>query len=79
MLALVLVNALDVHVEQRIGIDPHAGALLDLGGQRRLVGALNLPPRFAERAVVGERLEARQLLFRVANPRVADGFGDQAA
>ena len=40
-LALVLVNALDLHVEQRIDSDLHAGAPPHLLGEPQLVGALD--------------------------------------
>ena len=61
VLALVFVDALDLHVEDRGRIDDDAGALLDQTGQRGLVGVLDLAPLGAEIRVVDQRLELAQL------------------
>ena len=58
VLALVLVDALDLHVEQRVRIDRRCRcAARDQLGEVALVGALDLAPLRAERRVVRERLE----------------------
>ena len=53
-LALVFVDALDLHVEQRIGIEVDAAVGLDQGGQALLVGLLDCVPALARNAgIVG--------------------------
>jgi len=78
VLALVFVNPFDLDVEQRIGIDDDTRACPDFPGQPHLVRALDRSPLLAELRSVRERLELRQFLLGVADPRVADGLGDQA-
>ena len=56
-LALVFVDALDLHVEQRGRIDCDADALEDQSRQPRLVGALDRREALLEFGVVGEFLE----------------------
>ena len=76
-LALVLVNALDLHVEHRRQGHVDAGQLLHFGGEPRLVLELDGGPALAEGGVVGERLEAREL-GRVLDPLVRpQRLGDQ--
>ena len=70
-LALVLVDALHLHVEQRVGVEPHAGRLRDHAGEARLVGALHVAERALELGVGRVRLELAQRL-EVALPAVAD-------
>ena len=70
VLPLVFVDALDLDVEQRIRIDADARLRCAIAAASvALFARLTAPPRFAERAVVGERLEPRQLLLGVADPR----------
>ena len=76
VLALVLVDALDLHIEDGIRVDGHAGALADERGQRALVGALDLAPLGAKVRVLGQRLEPAQLA-RDLDPAVADGARDE--
>ena len=62
VLALVLVDALDLHVEQRVRIDDHAGALAArMRRSRALFARLIARQRVAEAGVVGQRLELAQL------------------
>ena len=75
VLALVLVDALDLHVEDRRRIDDDAGAFLDQSRQRGLVGVLDLAPLGAEIRIVGQRLELAQLR-QVADPLIADALRD---
>ena len=70
-LAFVLVDALDLHVKQRVGGHADAHVLLQPGGQPLLVGQLGLADRSDEGRVVQmglQRLQARQ----VAAPAAAD-------
>jgi hypothetical protein len=76
VLALVLVDALHLHVEQAVGIAGHAGAGLDHAGEIGLVGALRLPPLRAEGRVLGQRLELAQPL-ELAWPAVPDRLRDE--
>ena len=75
-LALVLVDALDLHVEQRIGahLDAEVGA--DLGGEALLVVLLDGAELAAEGGILGEGGEARDLA-EVGHPALADARGDQ--
>ena len=57
MLALVLVDALHLDVEQRTGIDHDAGALADVARQPFLVGTLDAAPLLLEGAVPDPGLE----------------------
>jgi hypothetical protein len=51
-LALVFVDALDLHIEQRVGIEPDAGELRRWS-QIDLVGALHLGHPLAQRGIAG--------------------------
>ena len=74
-LPLVLVKPLHLHVEERAAIDLEFGLLLDVGGERVLVALLDLAHLAPEGLVLGERLEAVQLL-EVDGPAVSDPGGD---
>ena len=54
-LALVFVDALDVDVEQRIGIDRDADAVADQSGELHLVGPLDGGETPLEGRIVGQR------------------------
>jgi hypothetical protein len=80
-LALVLVDALDLHVEQRIEVDPErraAALVLTSDGVRQaeLVLALRGPPRDAEAGVVRERGELAELR-QIGDPPRADRVADE--
>ncbi len=76
MLALVLVNPLDLNVEQPVGVEFDTGRRPDVVGKTRLVGPLDLAPLTAERGIVDERLEAAQL-DEVRQPALADRLVEQ--
>ena len=59
VLPLVFVDALHLHVEERLGRDGDAGALGDERGETALVRELHVAPLLLELRVVGERLELR--------------------
>ena len=61
-LPLVFVDALDLRVEDRVGIDHLSGRRLEPVGEPRLGFALGLADRGAEALVVRQRLEFLQLL-----------------
>ncbi len=75
-LALVLVDALDLDVEKRRGVEPDAQPLVDQRRQPLLVGALDRREALAEGRVVGQRVEADELVD-VVEEAVADRFADQ--
>ena len=78
-LPFVLVDALDVHVEQRVGIEAEAQALGDKPGEGDLVHAAHGGEPLAERRVVGERHERRELRRIVLDfwaDRVDDELGE---
>ena len=62
VLPLVFVDALHLHVEERLGRDLDAGALGDERGEAALVGELHLAPLLLKLRVVGERFELAQLV-----------------
>ena len=78
-LPLVLVEALDHHVAQRVRVDAHPGVPGGVAGEVPLVQALHRPPPVAERRIVGRRREGAQLLQLgqppLAAERGADEFG----
>ena len=78
VLALVLVDPLDLNVEQPVGVQLDAGRRADVVGEPRLVGTLDLSPLAAERGVVDERLEPAQPV-QVGQPAVADRVVEQLA
>ena len=75
-LALVFVEALDLDVEERVGVDIDAEALADVVGEGLLVTALGVAEGADEGGVGGEVLKAAELR-EVADPAVADGAGDE--
>ena len=75
-LPLVFVNPLDLHVEEGVGVDPDAGAVVDQAPQPLLVGLLDAPELFLKGRVPGPGLQLPQLI-EVGDPAVADGVGDQ--
>ena len=83
-LALVLVDAFDLDVEERIGIDGEldAPALVlaaDGLGQADLVDAPDRPPRGAELGIVGQRdepIEVAQVGYPGRPDLVADELGE---
>jgi hypothetical protein len=75
-LPLVFVDALDLHVEQGIGIDLDAQPLADDLRQARLVVALDAHEGVAEGGVVGQRRQLPQLV-EVLEPALADAAADQ--
>ena len=56
---LVLMQALDLHVEDRICVECHALRLFDVGGKVELVGALDLVEPREHRAIAGARRLSR--------------------
>ena len=73
MLPLVFVDALYLHVEERLWFDSDAGALGDERGEPSLVGELYVAPLPLELRVVGERFQLAELV-QVAQPVVADAL-----
>ena len=74
-LPLVLVDALDVRVEDRLGIDHLSRSGLEPAGEPHLGLALGSANGAAERLVFGQRLELLELL-EIGDPAVADGVRD---
>jgi len=62
MLPLVLVQALYLDIEQRIGTDLDPCALCDESSKINFVVMLDTAPLFPEDRIVGKRLEPFQLL-----------------
>ena len=75
-LPLVLVDALDLHIEQRVRVYGCPQCVLHVAGQGVLVGLLGGGEPLPETCIVGERFQGAQLL-QVGDPAVADGLGDQ--
>jgi hypothetical protein len=75
-LALVLVDALDLHVEHRIGAHGHTCSLVDERNQLPFASVLDLAPAGTEVSVFRERLELLQLVF-VRQAGLADLAGDE--
>ena len=76
VLALVLVQALDEHIEHRLGIDCDAEGAVDVGGELLLVVVLDVAPLPGKLRIFGHRFEAAQL-FEVVNPAVTKARGEQ--
>ncbi len=76
VLALVLVDPLDQHVEHGLGIGGHAQPVVDIRRELELIVALDGAPLVAEVRVVGQRLEAAQF-FEVVDPSLAEPRGKQ--
>ena len=68
-LPLVLVDALDLHVEHRIRIDNHASKVLDNAGQLEFVLAFHFFKGLAEVGIVDESLQVTQPV-QVGDPLV---------
>ena len=75
-LALVFVDALDLHVEQAVGVDLDAGAGVDVRRQPRLVGALDGEELGAERRIGRQRPQLGQLV-QSQPPAAADALVEQ--
>ena len=75
-LPLVLVDALDLHVEQRVHVEVDADAALHFGVEAPLVLELDRAELAAEPGVVGQAAHAVELL-EVVFPRVAQVPRDQ--
>jgi hypothetical protein len=71
VLALVLVDALDLHVEHRVGVETDAGALGGRSASRALLARLTARHSARNAGVVGQRLELAQP-SRSRHPAVAD-------
>ncbi len=56
-LTLILVQALDLHVEDRVGVEHDALRLFDVGGKIELIRALDLAEAVQHRGVVCIGLE----------------------
>ena len=77
MLALVLVQALDLHVEDGVGVHHVALDLLQVGGQALFVAALDLAHLLQHLGVVPVLHQVRELAG-VVDIVGADQVGDQA-
>ncbi|KAF5032753.1 hypothetical protein DSECCO2_613850 [anaerobic digester metagenome] len=75
-LALVLVDALDVHVEEGRGVQAHAHLAQHVAGQELLVAPPHLLPALPEIGVVGMRGQGFEPV-QVHDPPFADDGGDQ--
>ena len=75
-LPLVLVDPLDLHVEQHLRIELDPAIALDQRGDAFLVVMLDLHETFAEAGVLRVRAQLFELI-EIADPAVADGFGQQ--
>ena len=60
VLALVLVQSLDLHVKERVRRDVDVDELLDAGGEADLVGALDRQEAFLEGRTIGDGVELAQ-------------------
>ena len=76
-LPLVLVDALDLHVEHRVRIDDDAGQLLRQLRQRELVAALDRLEAFEQEPASSTNSSSSPQLVEIADPAVADGARDQ--
>ena len=74
-LALVLVQALHLHVEDRFPVDRESVLALDVRRELLLVPLLDVAEFGAERFVFGERLQLAQLV-QIDGPALADPLGD---
>ena len=69
-------EALNLDVEDHVGVELDAGGLLDVGGQALLVLLLGLVHGLQEARVGLEGLELLELVG-VVEPALADGLGDE--
>jgi hypothetical protein len=63
------VDALDLHVEQRGGVDAHAGLFAQHGGERLLVGALHRGEAALEGGIARQVAQLRQQVGRIQHAR----------
>ena len=77
-LTLVLMQALDLHVKDGVGVERHALRLFDVGGKVELVGALDLVQPREHRTIAGEGLELLELLGMEQIAAPAAEVGNQA-
>ena len=75
-LALVGVEALNLNIEDGVGINDQAGFGLNVGGQAFLVGALGGTHGLQELGIVLKLLELLQLKG-VLEPAIANGLGHE--
>ncbi len=78
VLALVLVNTLDLDIEHPIRVQFDARRRLDVVGQPSLVPPLHSTPTLLESGVIGQRFQPSQSL-QVDHPVAADGVVEQRA
>ncbi len=78
VLALVLVDALDLDVEHPVRVQLDTGHRVDVLGQARFVGALDVAPLLPEGGIVDELLQPAQPL-QIGQPAVTDGAVQQLA
>ena len=78
VLALVFVEALDLDVEQRFGIDPDAGLFLDEAGQIPLVFQFDLSPALLKFGIVGQGSSFLQFLRSCPIQRSPIRLADQS-
>ena len=71
MLALVLVDALDLNVEQPVRVQLDARRRVDVLSETRLVAALHVAPLLTERRIVDERLQPTQATH-IGQPAITD-------
>src|SRR5262249_15183412 len=69
-------DALDLAIEDAIGVYRLAGCPLEPVGKLRLGFALSLEKGVAQRLVVGQRFQLLQLA-EIGHPAIADGVGDR--
>ncbi len=72
-LPLIFVDALDLHVEQRAGIDLDAEPFADQLGERHLVAVFDLPELLLERGVAGIVLHPHQIARIIEHAFAAGG------
>src|SRR5947209_535578 len=76
-LPLVFVNALDLRIEDRVGVNRYAGCRFEPVCELRFGLALCLAESETKVSVAGKRLEPAQLT-EVCDPILANGLGDNA-
>src|SRR5215469_1160982 len=76
-LSLIFVYALDLTIENRIGVDRLIAACLYPVDKAQLGRAFGLNKLVTEGIVVGQRAELLQFV-EIGDPAVADGLGDRS-
>ena len=76
-LALVFMDALDLHIKQCVGIEPDAGEFAQVVRQIDLVGALDLVNPLSKGRIARKFRQAGKLLG-LGHEAIADAFADQA-